>query len=295
MATTIATLNTAKIEMAVQAALKNKLVPVNAFSVKAEMTGKVSGNTSYVPVLGTPTSQVKTLGTAVTPDGSITGKLVTLNTPREASFSLIEGKIAPEDLQMYVEGLGKEATFAVCKDIIDTALALVTASNYATKHTVAAADFGMNDLGIVFQKAEDLKLSDDRSLILNAGYASQLFGESTLGLVLATLGDQALKTAVLPPLMGMKSYMYAGLPANSENLGGIVVDRRAIAVAIAPWSTFGQGGDTIFDSLVTEPDSGITVNLRMIYNGDGGYLKVNVSALFGVAKVQDAIVRIVTA
>jgi hypothetical protein len=213
MSTTISNINTAKIEMAVQAALKNKLVPLNAFSVKAEMAGKVSGNTSYVPVLGSPTSQVKTLGTATSANGSITGKLVTLNTPREASFSLIEGTVAPEDVQTYVEGLSKEATYAVCKDIIDTALALVTNANYSTKHTVAAADFGMNDLGVVFQKAEDLKLSEDRSLILNAAYAGQLIGESGLGLVLATLGDQALKTAVLPPLMGMQSYMYSGMPS----------------------------------------------------------------------------------
>lgn len=51
----------------------------------------------------------------------------------------------------------------------------------------------------------------------------------------------------------------------------------------------------MFNNRVTEPESGLTVNYKMVGDADGGKIKGIVSVIYGVAKVQDALVRIVTA
>jgi len=297
MATTLTNLDQAKIELSIQAALKNALVPISAFSLGVSTEGMNKDDVIKVPVLTDPTSQSKTLGTAITVNGTVTGVSVTLDTPIQAGFEMVEGTVNPAQAQAYAEGLATGATFSICKAIVDAAFGLVTNANYATKVTVPVADFGQKDIGDLFAAAEAKKLGRQRSLILNGPYAGSLIGESSLGLILATLGDQALKTASLPPLMGMTSYLYSGLPSNSENLGGMVIDKTAIAIAISPVNNLlGSGdGDVMGQSLITDPDSGITVGYRMVGDGDGGKFKVLITAMYGVAKVQDAIVRLVTA
>ena len=301
MATTLTNLDQTKIEMAIQAALKNALVPINAFSIGVSAEGMNKDDVVKVPVLTDATSQSKTLGTAITVNGTVTGVSVTLNTPIQAGFEMVEGAVNASQAQAYTEGLAAGATFSICKAIVDAALGLLTKANYgdtaADKLVVPYADFGQKDLGDLLTLAEVKKLGRQRSLILNSGYAGALIGESSLGLILASLGDQALKTAVLPPLLGMTSYMYSGMPTCSENLGGAVIDKTAIAVAVSPINNLLSSGDAdvINQSLITDPDSGITVGYRMVGDGDGGKYKVLISAMYGVKKIQNAVIRIVTA
>lgn len=301
MATTLTNLNQARIEMAMQAALKNALVPLNAFSIGVSTAGMIQNDVVRVPVLTDPTSQSKTLGSAITANGSIVAVDCTLDTPIQAGFQLNEGSVAANQLQTYAEGLAAGAIYSISKAILDACFAVITASNFgntdADKLVVAPGDFGQADLGNLFTKAEVKKLGRNRSLVLNSAYAGALIGESNLGLILATLGNNALTTAVLPSLLGMTSYMYSALSANSENLVGAVIDKTSIAVAVSPIEQLvGSGeGDVLMSSLVTEPDSGITVNYKMIGNGDGGYVRGLVSAMYGVDKIQNAVIRLVSA
>jgi len=193
------------------------------------------------------------------------------------------------------------AGYSIAKQVIDAAMALVTAANYgdadADKLVSAAADFGQNDLGLLLSKAETKKLGRDRSLILNANYAGSLIGESSLGLILATMGDTALKTAALPPLMGMTTYMYGGLPTNSENLGGFVCDKAAIAVGMAaPELLAGPGeGNLVSAEIISDPDGQVAALYKKWYDADAGTVYGSIAVLYGVAKIQDSIIRIVSA
>jgi hypothetical protein len=297
MATTVTNINMARVDNAIQAALKNALVPLNAFSIGVSTVGMIKDDIVRVPVLTDPEPQAKTLGTAVTSSGSIVAVNVTLDTVRESKFDLIAGIVPAARLQAYAEGLFAGGVYAIAKEILDNTFALLTAANYATKYQVSEGDMGQFHLAQIMKAAETKKLGRQRSLLLNAGYAAELVGSSSLGLILATLGDNALKTAKLPNLIGMTSYMYSGLAALGENLGGAVIDKTAIAVAISPIEQFVAAGeaDCIMNRLVTEPDSGITVNVKLVGDADGGKVSGIVSAMHGVKKIQDAAVRIVTA
>jgi hypothetical protein len=297
MATNYTSLDMTKLEMAVQGALKYALIPISAFSKGVSSEGMAKDDVVKAIVGTDPTAQTKTVGTALTANGTLTGVSITLDTVKSAKFDLIEGNVPSSRLQSYAEGLFAGSVYSIVKALFDSALGLVTATNFATKVTCSEADFGQLKLAELMKAAEDKKLGRNRSLILNAGYASQLVGSSSLGLILATMGDQALKTAKLPPLLGMNSYMYSGLPTNSENLGGMVIDPSAIGVVMAPMGDLlssGQG-DVLENGLVSEPESGVTVNMRMTGDGDGGKLSGHITLMYGVAKIQDALVRVVTA
>jgi hypothetical protein len=242
----------------------------------------------------------KTPGIASTSGGGAATTSVTLSTYRESSWQLNEGQVNSGRASILFAAMAAEATYALAKYVIDTALALVTATNYGNdtddKLVVAAADFGQNDVAQLLIKAEAKKLGRVRSLLLNANYAGNLFG-SSLALMYATAGQNVFASGVLPPMLGMASYMYSALPTNSENLGGLVCDQGAIAVGMAaPEALVAAGeGNKISDTVVTDPDSQVVARYIRMADADGGYHKGRVELIFGVAKVQDSIVRILSA
>lgn len=297
MATTVTGMvNDMLVIEAIQGALKNALVPLNAFSTGISVSGKVQSDVVRVPVVSAASTAAKTAGTASTSGGGVSAQSVTMSTYRESSWQLNEGAVNAANASVIFAQMAREATYALAKYVVDLALAEVTAANFTTARVIAPADFGMNDLGNLWQDAETLKLGRDRSLVLNSAYTGSLIGSSNLGLILATLGDQALTTAQLPPLMGFKCYNYSGMPSTG-NLGGFVCDKSALAIAMAPPEALvGPGeGNKIADEVVTDPEAGVVCRYIRMADADGGYHKGRVELLVGVSKVQNGLVRIVSA
>lgn len=89
---------------------------------------------------------------------------------------------------------------------------------------------------------------------------------------------------------------YEDFPSNSENLLGAVIGSGALAVAIARPGFFLQSGegDIIDRRVITDPDSGLSCMYTSKASA-GGTLSGEVALLFGVAKAQDAVVRVVSA
>ena len=286
---------------AIQGALKNSLPSLKAFALGIETTGKVQNDVVRVPVLGAATASTKTPGTASTSGGSVATTPVTIDTYKESSWQLNEGQANAARAPKIFAGLAAEATYAVVKYVIDAVCGLVTAANFDNADTdklvVAPADMGMNDIGTLWQKAEDKKLGRMRSLIMNSAYTGQLIGNSNLGLILATLGDKALLTAQLPPLLGFNALNYSGLSDNSENLGGFVTDQGALGVALAPPEALVSAGEgnKISDVIITDPDSQIVVRYITMSDADAGYIKGRVEVMYGVAKIQNSVIRLLSA
>lgn len=297
MATTFTGWNNDVLTMAaIQAALKNALIPLGAFSSAVSVERRVQSDVVRVPVMTAITTSAKTPGTASTSYGGAATTSVTLSTYREASWQLNEGSVSAAEAPVLFAAMAAEATYGLAKYVIDLALAEVTAANFGTSRTIAAGDFGMNDLGLLWQDAEGKKMGRDRSLVLNAAYTGSLIGESNLGLILATMGDKGLMSAQLPPLMGFKCFNYSALPTTG-NLGGFVCDKNAIAVALAPPEPLVAAGEgnKIADEVITDPDSSVVCRYIRLADADGGYHKGRVEVLIGVEKIQDSLVRIISA
>lgn len=302
MATTISGINQTKVDQKVQEALKAVLPMFSAFSMRVQFDSpKVKDDTAYVPFSTDPTAGTKTAGTMKTADGTLAGTSVQLSNLIGAGWDATEGKISGALFESYWMDKIGGAVYSCAKSVVDAALGLVTAANYGNtegvdKLTCAYADFGQSDLALLWQYSEAKIKQRQRTFGMNAGVAGAIFGESNLGLIFANTGTNFVQTGVVPQLLGMSSFCYSGFPANSQSLAGAVFGKAAICAAIAPIDPLvaaGQG-NIVERRIITEPDSGISALYTMTADG-GGTVAGEVALLYGVAKGQDAVVRLVTA
>lgn len=301
MATTISTINESLVDQKVVAALRYFLPMLKAFSYRVESEGKIQNDIVFVPIATDPTAQSKTNGTRVGANGTLAGQSVTLSNHYAAGWDATEGSIAPPLFGNYWSDKAAGAVYALAKQVVDASLAVITAANFGStegidKLTVAAADFGANDLAKLWQYGATKIKQREISLGLNAAYAAALLGETSLAQVFATGGTNFIATGVLPTLIGMNTWAYPAFPANGENLGGAVFGRAAILVGVAPVAPLAAAGEgnIVERRIITEPDSGISVLYTMTADG-AGVVNGECELLYGVAKGQDAVVRLLSA
>lgn len=301
MATTLTGFNDSRLMGRMIASLKATLMSAKAVSFAADLgdgnAGKTKGDTVNVPVMGAMTSTTRVLGAAGASQGSGTVVPVTLADPISAQWDTIDGATKAGTF----EALAIEGVNAAAKGALNTIFAVATGANFgnttADKLVCSSADFNMDQVGLALDKAITKKVGADKSLVLNGAYATKLLTNGTYALVLATTGDKSLQTGIMPPLMGMQSYMYSELPSNSENLVGLICGKTAIAAGMAPVKAQAQSGmgDLVFEQIVVDPETDLGFSYRVWYKSDEGKLFGRVELMITAVKVQDALVRIVSA
>jgi hypothetical protein len=245
-----------------------------------------------------PTVGDKTPGTMVAATGALAGVDVTIDKFRGAGWEAIEGKIPASLLPAFWADKAAGAVYAAAKDVIDTLLALVTASNFgngdADKYSCPPADFGQDDSALVWEKATGKIKRQRKVFMMGTSYAANLFGSSNLALIYASAGDNFLKSGQLPQFLDLNQMHYGDFPENSENLGGAVIGQAALACALVrPGFFLSSGEGNVVDRrIITEPDSGISVMYTVTAEG-GGKLNGEVAIMYGVAKGQNSVVRVV--
>lgn len=301
MASTISTINQSLVDERVVAALRYVLPMLRSFSLGISTKPLILNDAVYVPIATDPTVGVKTPGTMGTATGTLTGTLVTVDTPKVAAWDAVEGSMPARLFPQYWADKSAGAVYGLAKTVIDAALALITQANFGNtegtdKLTVAPADFGANDLGLLWQYAATKIKQRVSSLGLNAAYAGALMGETNLATIFSNTGNNFLASGVLPQLIGMNTWAYPSFPANSQNLGGAVFGQAALLVAVAtPDELMGAGDGNIADRrIITDPDSGISVLYTQKADA-GGTITGECQLYYGVAKGQDAVVRLCSA
>lgn len=300
MATTISGINQALVDERIVESLKHMLPTLSAFSYTIEQVDRVVDDTVAVPLATDPTVGDKTAGTFKSADGTLGVATVTYNKLRAAGWDAVEYAMRASLFEQFWADKAAGAVYALAKDVVDTALALVTAANYgntsADKLVVAAADFGQDDAAQLWQLATTKVKRQRKTMLLNTAYAARLFGNSNLALIYASAGNNFLQSGVLPQFLDLNQMHYGDMPTNSENLGGVVVGSAAIAIGIAqpsPLMASGEG-NIVERRVISEPDSGLSVMLTVKADA-GGTVSGEVALLFGVAKGQDAAVRLLSA
>jgi len=300
MASTISGINIAQVEARVVAALRQVLPVLRFFSLGIDKDESVVDDKVYVPIATDPTIATKTAGTLLTAGGSLAGSLVTLDTFRGAAWDAIEGKMRSDLFAQYWADKAAGAVHACAKDVIDAALALVTAANFsnaeADKLIAAPADFGQLDVATLWGKGVTKIKSQKRNMVLNTAYMAAAFGDGPMALAFASAGVNVLASGQIPSLLGMSMAHYDGVPTNSENLGGMVIGQAALLVALGRPSMLIQSGEgnVVDRRIITEPDSGVSA-MYTVQADAGGTVTGEVALLYGVAKGQNAVVRLLSA
>lgn len=298
MASTATTINEALVDQRVCEALRHILPVLNAFSYVIEEDDKINGDSVYVPLATDPTVCDKTAGTFVTATGGVAGTKVTFNKFRGAGWDAVESTLSSRMLPQYWADKAAGAVYGVAKDVVDTALALITASNYgntsADKYVVAPADFNQQHLANVWAAGSAKVKRQNRLFMMGTSLAAALFGSSNLALIYANAGNNFLESGKLPKFLSLDQMHYEDFPDNSEKLIGAIIGKAALAVAIARPGFFLKSGDgDIIDRrVITDADSGLSC-MYTTKAGAGGTLSGEVALLFGVAKGQNSVVRVV--
>jgi hypothetical protein len=300
MASTLTNLNEAQVDEMVVAALRDVLPALRAFSTVIEMEGAIQNDVRRVPIATDPSAQSKTAGTNPTANGTVVAVDVTLSAFYAASWDAVEGKMPAKLFPAYWADKIAGGIYSLGSQVVGAGLALITAANYGSTEnedflTYAPADFGQTELGLLYAAAKTKIKSREMSFGMNPSFAGSLLGNSNLGVIFATGGNNFVSTGVVPALLGVPSWMYGAFPTNSQNLGAAMIGKGAIAVAVAPPATLANAGDgdIIDQRIITEPDSGLSVLYRSSASR-GGSVTGSVELLYGVAVGQDAVVRVRT-
>lgn len=135
-----------------------------------------------------------------------------------------------------------------------------------------------------------------RFCVLNPDYYGSLSMDATLMQVLLGAGAQAVQSGRLPMVHGFDVSEFVDLPANAENLVGIAGTRTALAFASRIPDDPGQGQSNVSISVVTDEQTGLSLQVREWYNADYASFRRTYTLMYGVAVGQEeALQRIVSA
>lgn len=300
MATTFTGLNSAIVDDRIVEAMRAVRIALDAVSFSVEDEDKQVGNVVKVALSSDPVVGDKTPGVLGSGSGGLATVDVTLDKFRKADWDATEGIISPKMLPQYWADKAAGGVIALGHDVLVTAFGLATAANYgntdADKLVSAPASFMQEDLGLLWTRAEEKIQGQEKTFVMNNAYAGAILSQPGLGLVFATGGDNMVKTGQIPLLMGMGVQKYSRLPNNGESLGGMVIGKAAIAIGLArPGFFISSGmGEVVERRAIADSESGLACTYTVVALG-GGKLVGEVSILFGVAKAQNSIVRLVSA
>lgn len=198
-----------------------------------------------------------------------------------------------------IERLALTGAYSIGASLISHLLGVVTAENFPHASVVALGGDGDG-----FDWAETTKVNlalDDRDvapfgrfMLLSPAYYASLSMDKVMLTVLLQAGSEAVKSGVLPDVNGFNVSKYNIFPSD-ESLVGIAGTRTALALATRLPDDPGQGASNCQITTATEPQTGLSVQVREWYEPTPAEFRRSYTLMFGVGKGQtDCLQRIVS-
>jgi len=192
-----------------------------------------------------------------------------------------------------IERFAGAAAHALGLQMVGDLLALVTSSSFTSALTQSSATFSYASVvsaGITLNNANVPQ--HDRYAVLAPSFYGRLLNDSTIVANAQISGEQA-RTAGIGSVAGFNINMYSAVPSNSITLGGFFAQREALLIAArVPEIPTGVPipGDI---SVVTEPRTGLSVQVREAYSVQTGQLSRTYCLIYGCkAGETNSLVRI---
>ena len=216
---------------------------------------------------------------------------MTLDQHKHFTMAFTDLEIAKGGMNMLERTFVRPATHAVINSMVDALMALVVSSEFGNVATVAAADFGADDVATLAGDLTTLNVpKDERALIIKPSYYASLAKDNAVQASYATTLDASLRNHSVPRVHGFNVYEYSDIPSNSQNLEGFACGPEALLIA-ARQPAIPQNWSGAVES-VTDPDSGLTIQLRSWYEGKDGKQMITLTTIFGVLVGSNSLKRI---
>jgi len=217
---------------------------------------------------------------------------ITLNKFKHVSYAVDDQERTSSNINL-IERFAGAAAHALGLQMVGDLLALVTSSSFTSALTQSSATFSYASVvsaGITLNNANVPQ--NDRYAVLAPSFYGRLLNDSTIVANAQISGEQA-RTAGIGSVAGFNINMYSAVPSNSITLGGFFAQREALLIAArVPEVPTGVPipGDI---SVVTEPRTGLSVQVRENYDVVKGLLQRTYALIYGVkAGETSSLVRI---
>jgi hypothetical protein len=178
------------------------------------------------------------------------------------------------------------AASALGSQMMQDVAALWTSGNYTGFNTLGAATGANRGNSILIPRRELGKryVYGDLLAVFNSDVAFGLWSDNSI--VDVTFRGIGIGESKLPMIHNVTIAEYSDLPSNSENLIGVVGRKDSMVFASRTPSDAGFADLPAVGQIskVTEPKSGISVQLRQFYDMRLGRRQVTYAIIYGVAK-----------
>ena len=290
MANTLNGINLAAIAQSVLDNLSAQHTPVSAFTTDFSSEIADQGESITTRIATAVSAGDASSGYSAT-DVTSSAKTVTLDQHKHFTMAFTDLEIAKGGMNMLERTFVRPATHAVINSMVDALMALVVSSEFGNVATVAAADFGADDVATLAGDLTTLNVpKDERALIIKPSYYASLAKDNAVQASYATTLDDSLRNHSVPRVHGFNVYEYSDIPSNSQNLEGFACGPEALLIA-ARQPAIPQNWSGAVES-VTAPDSGLTIQLRSWYEGKDGKQMITLTTIFGVLVGSNSLKRI---
>lgn len=247
--------------------------------------------TTRIPSVGAVQDYDANLG--YQPTGAVsTDVSVTLNKFKHASFAINDAEFSATNRNL-VEDYAKSFASALGNEIMGSVAALFTSGNYSNATTQALN--GANRKTVIVTPNAELnkrKVNKDRFGVFNSDLYAKLWEDDSV--VQLTSKGVGISENQLPVIHGVSLAEYNDMPSTG-NLIGVVGAKDAIVFASRVPSDGGfadlpQVGRI---STVTDPRTGLSVQVREHYDMAKGARQVTLALIWGVAKGNAASLQLI--
>ena len=257
------------------------LTPLNAFSRDFSGLAAQRGNAIYVPRVDAVTS--------TTFNQSYTGTGGTINT---ITVNLDKHRINTVDLTdvqqlnssaAVIQNMARQQGKSLGKMVLQDIWSQLTIPNFgAAVCTTAATNWSKTEARRLRKAlvSGDVDLSQV-SLIVNADVYDALLADTNIVQAYAFGGSEAIRGGRIPQLLGMNVYETNCIPSLTTTIGGFAAHPDSIAVAMRQFSSVVPTSAYEAFETVTDPESGITMQYRRLYDPNVGKMYASFECLFG--------------
>lgn len=280
MANTIGGINLAQIAQETLRTLLPQMPMLSAFTTDFSGDIAIKGE-SVTTRVATATAAGDASGGYTSSDVTSTAKTITLNKHKHFTMGFTDAEAAKGGLDMLRRTFIEPAANCVVNAFLDDLLALVIAATFANSTLVTAANFDADDVADLAQALSDQNVRrQGRFLLLKPTYTAALVKDNAIQNSQAYGGSEAIRENLSPRVHGFDVHEYTDIPANAEALEGIAGNKQGLIIAARvpgePENWFGEVQN------VSDPDTGLTLQLRQWYEGKDGKHYVTVTVMYGV-------------
>jgi len=217
---------------------------------------------------------------------------ITLNKFKHVTYSVDDQERTSSNINL-IERFAGAAAHALGLQMVGDLLALVTSSTFTSALTVASSAFSYRSVvsaGITLNNNN--APVNGRYAVLNPSFYGALLNDTTVVANPQITGD-LVRTAGIGNVAGFNISAYSAIPSNSITLGGFFAQQEALLIAArVPEVPTGVPipGEI---SVVTEPRTGLSVQVREAYSVQTGQLSRTYALIYGVKAGEPAsLVRI---